>query len=840
MPRLPTSLDQVSFWLGFIAATLFWWLLGRVRPLYPALRDRAVSLIRYIRERNLSGANTYLRKQVIQKAQHWHVASSLFSLDDLLIQPWLLAPPVHPVPGNSPQPETISEQVIPYLPDWPEIPSRLGYPRLTLAEALSAGSVIAVIGQPGSGKTVCLAHLACQVARRETASGILMDYAPLLLHGLDLPIGESEKDLLAPFYRVFSSHAPVYLQGQIKRLITERFREGHALILLDGLDELNRDQKQSIARYLKLILDRYPGNRLAISSAPEWIDGLSDLNAVPLAIVPWSKYEYREFLQKWSSAWEKFIAPQVARQTSIHDIPNNLLNNWLVSETGFFTPLEWTLKIWGAYSGDLQGPTRIGAIETYLNRFVQGLVTRPILEKLAHEFVSHGVSALKFSDLDRLLTEQTGPRQPTVLSQEQEESEDRMGHSSRRGKKRDLILSTGEQILETLINSGLLAEHPGEWVRFTSPAFAGILSATQVTIEELGKLLEEAHWPLYQSTLHYLAARSNEAAWMSDFIDRDSSPMVSRITLASRWLADAAPGASWRPQLFRSMVSLIQDTTLPLGLRARLIAGFTCSGDPSIPRFFRQLFSSPSPETRRLSLLGAGAFGDPSLVDALLPLLGDPEEPVRLAACLALGGIVNDKTINALAEVLIKGDENMRQAAAETLATLPESGYEMIKEAATLDDILTRRAAVFGLMRIRTAWAIQTLETMAIEDSQWVVRNAATQALETLQTSDPHIPQPLPKPWECGWLIAFAARHGLGVLPNAPANDLIHRVLTTGSPEEQQAALEYARTEVDDQIIRDVYAMFFSGEQTIAEAALQTIWYWAISGVPLPQPHQVL
>jgi len=182
----------------------------------------------------------------------------------------------------------------------------------------------------------------------------------------------------------------------------------------------------------------------------------------------------------------------------------------------------------------------------------------------------------------------------------------------------------------------------------------------------------------------------------------------------------------------------------------------------------------------------------------------------------------------------------MRQAAAETLATLPESGYEMIKEAATLDDILTRRAAVFGLMRIRTAWAIQTLETMAIEDSQWVVRNAATQALETLQTSDPHIPQPLPKPWECGWLIAFAARHGLGVLPNAPANDLIHRVLTTGSPEEQQAALEYARTEVDDQIIRDVYAMFFSGEQTIAEAALQTIWYWAISGVPLPQPHQVL
>ncbi|HMN61405.1 MAG TPA: hypothetical protein PJ988_13620, partial [Anaerolinea sp.] len=64
MPRLP-HIDQISFWLGFVAATLFWWVLGRLKPMLPVLREWVKRLLRTIRERNLQGANEYLRKDTV-------------------------------------------------------------------------------------------------------------------------------------------------------------------------------------------------------------------------------------------------------------------------------------------------------------------------------------------------------------------------------------------------------------------------------------------------------------------------------------------------------------------------------------------------------------------------------------------------------------------------------------------------------------------------------------------------------------------------------------------------------------------------------------------------------
>jgi len=71
---------------------------------------------------------------------------------------------------------------------------------------------------------------------------------------------------------------------------------------------------------------------------------------------------------------------------------------------------------------------------------------------------------------------------------------------------------------------------------------------------------------------------------------------------------------------------------------------------------------------------------------------------------------------------------------AELFATgLMSEGYEILKEGTSLEDIITRRAAVFGLASIRSSWANDLLERIVVEDSQWVVRNAAGQALESHQ-----------------------------------------------------------------------------------------------------------
>jgi hypothetical protein len=206
---------------------------------------------------------------------------------------------------------------------------------------------------------------------------------------------------------------------------------------------------------------------------------------------------------------------------------------------------------------------------------------------------------------------------------------------------------------------------------------------------------------------------------------------------------------------------------------------------------------------------------------------------------MALTAIPSDIAINKAAEALMNGDEGLRQAAAEAIVLLPNIGPDIIKEAVGLDDILTRRAAVFGLAQLRDPWAKQLLEKITIEDSQWVVRNVAAQVLDDLEKPDHHIPRPMVKPWDCGWLIAFASKRGLGVGPNQPANDLLHMALTTGTLDEQLGALEYARLIHDEKILVDVYGLFYSGESQISEAALNTISYWSMSGIKLPAPQQI-
>ncbi len=839
MPDLP-HIDQISFWLGFVAATLLWWVLGRLRPLLPAMRERIRQLIRAIRERNLQGANDFLRQETIRRAQRMHLAAHLFPLDDLVLPPLLLAPPPPIDPDAAPKPESAASRELPYLPDWPEFVSGYGYPRLTLVEALSFNVPIAVTGRPGSGKTVCLAHLACQVARKETAAGELMDYAPILIHVLDLDVALDEnKDPAEAIIRYISARAPVLLQPQLRRLLVERFREGKALLLLDGFDELPPGHHRPVVEYLKALLSRYPETRLALSAAPDWIDGLSELGAIPLALSAWGQPERERLLNRWASAWNEYILPQLSRHGVTQAVSSDLLTGWLACERGYATPLEWTLKVWEVFAGDVKGPTNLAAIEAYLGRFCKGIITRPILEKIARQFLVRGQAAIAYGELDRVITEQTGPRLPAVMPAQPEEEQTQTLKNRKKGR-RDFILSAGEQALEELVNSGLLAEHSGEMIRFTSPVFTGVLAAFQVSEEDLLKAVAEPYWPVYNLSLHYLAARSNEADWIDEFLFVENSILARNLLIAGRWLMDALPTAAWRPHLFRSLAGLIQDESIPLGLRTRATAAFVVSNDASLPRFFRQLFTSKSPIVRRISLLGAGAWGDPLLVPDITALLYDPDEDVRIAACMALTAIRTEQAVNLAAEVLMKGDEGTRQAAAEAIALLPKIGPEIIKEAAAIDDILTRRAAVFGLYQLHDPWAMQLLEKMTIEDSQWVVRNVAAQALEDLQKPDDHIPKPLPKPWDCPWLIAFASKRGLGVAPNQPVNDLLHQALATGTLEEQLGALEYARFIHDDRILIDTYSLFYSGQREISEAALQTIYYWSISGVKLPPPQQMV
>ena len=113
------------------------------------------------------------------------------------------------------------------------------------------------------------------------------------------------------------------------------------------------------------------------------------------------------------------------------------------------------------------------------------------------------------------------------------------------------------------------------------------------------------------------------------------------------------------------------------------------------------------------------------------------------AICLALVAIGTEKSLESVARAMLQGDEELRRAAAEAMANDPLEGHSMLKEGATVADILLRRAVVHGLARVEQPWAVETLQHMQVEDDQWAVRNLANQYLEQMTRIDPHVPRKL-------------------------------------------------------------------------------------------------
>jgi HEAT repeat protein len=287
------------------------------------------------------------------------------------------------------------------------------------------------------------------------------------------------------------------------------------------------------------------------------------------------------------------------------------------------------------------------------------------------------------------------------------------------------------------------------------------------------------------------------------------------------------------------LARVLQSEDNPRGLRGQAMAAFVLCGDPGAAAFFRQSLQSLSYELIPLAALGSGAIQDAKAVELLATSMSTPSIATRRAACLALVAIGTPAALEAVARALLSGDDDLRRAAAEALANDPKDGFATLKDGATLQDILVRRAVVYGLARVEEPWALETLRQIQLEDDQWIVRNSATEVLDSkLPANDPRIPRPLKPPSETTWLIEFAGKQGMGISPGVPATDLLLIALKNGTPEERIAVLAYLRRMPNEGVIKSMIEAVRSEDAELREAAYQTLWELASSGLALPAPAQ--
>jgi HEAT repeat protein/energy-coupling factor transporter ATP-binding protein EcfA2 len=831
------SIDRLSFWMGFIAGGLFWLLISRLRKGWSPVQEFINNFVQQSREKRLSGVDTALRQEVLKIAQRNHLASELFSLEEILIQPYLLAPPPIIDPEDPPQVDYFSPLVITYLPECPEFSAHFAPVKLTLPQALQDNAKIAIVGRAGSGKSTALAYLASAIARKDENIGILTKCFPIYIHILDIQLDSVlERDPADILSKAVSRQAPVSALPQLSTFLNLTFHNGNPILLLDGLDELSPHQLDTATQWLKRISIQIPTLRIMITASIDYINGLSSIGYEPLAVSGWTTDQVQEFVHRWGQLWNNLVAVNVSQQTSLEILDEMLVTGWIGQDPQFMTPLEWTCKIWGAYAGDLQGPNPIDAIHSFITRSTDNEIPETALAFLAQDLIREKIAAMDYSKAEKLLSNfkisSLFLDSETASESENESIDPDARQVSQTGK----TITSGSRILDILINAGIMIEHNNNLVAFSNPVWAGYFAALQ-PYDVDDPLPPNRLWTYEAEHYHYdLAFR--KTSWLDTFLLRDGPPLYHNHIKLAIWMRDTSPNHPNRTRIMRQVVQLLQNESVPYGVRLRLLASCSTSNDPALLVLFRQFLATPSPVLRSLAALGLGINQDTRSIKDLGQLLNDENHTVRYAACLALSAIDSPEAKSLVTSTLFYGDETIRLVAAEMLAAKPKTGHPQLLELIESEDLLVRRSAVYGISKINAPWVVSLLEKIAVEDGQWVVRNTAGQALENLQRPNPHVPNLLPPPYDTPWLIAFAARQGLGISKEDTAVPILIQVLNSGTHDEKLAALHLLQRYHDQSVIDPLSKLILTNQPEIRNAAFYTLWHIMISDGLVTEPEQ--
>ncbi len=773
-----------------------------------------------------------------------HLAASLFSLEEIAVPPMVMSPYQAIGPdGLLSNEDEITRTTLPYLPDWPELNSYYGTRKLTIAQSLQGNVNLALIGQPGCGKTFALAYLASQIARKDPSAGTVAERLPLFIHITDLryssdPAQIESSDPVEAIISAVSSGSPLLIQPQIPGYIRTTFTNGKALLILDGADELPLAFLKDLVTFLNALLTKYPGNQLILSACPEYLDGLISIGIRPVSLCSWSYLDRCNFVAQWGQEWKALIEPILPHQNSREPANTTLLNNWLLADRSTVSPLEFTLKVWSLYAGEPQGVKGFQAVESYIKRVIPEPRMRKAVGYLALQVVMSGQTSFSRSNAAAVM-DTSEPPKPQTAEQPAADGGAAAIPTARINESQTAVQTN----LSQLLNTGLLIERQNELFSFSHPVILGYLASQ--AIQNSDKLLELMSQPLWigkSLLLHYLSSAFDISPQIESLIRQDASdPLMRNLLMVSRWLSDAPPNAPWKVQTMRRLVNALQNEAIPAAVKARVMSAFIVSNDSSLPQMFQQLAGSPTPVIRHLSALGCGAVQDPRSINDLAGLLTDPVPEVRFAACMALVVIGTNPALDPVLDLLVKGDEELSRVAAEAFANNPLIGHNLLKECTTFDNLLVRRAAVFGLAKVNQPWSIDLLKQMQIEDSQWVVRNAANQALESLQVANQAVPHPYQPAHNSPWLIEFASKQGMGIIPGSLATELLISALQTGEPDEKLASLDYLSLRPDTKGLADVlYPIIYKEKGALSDTAAYVVWLLAAAGTTLPSPEDYL
>ncbi len=786
------TLDWISFAIGFVSACILFLIIWGIRRLTGGLRSSLRETNKsFSTKKHLGFKEAYLRS-LMNRTLRQHLAFQLFSLEEILVEPRVMVPPSIVDPRNPPLTDRITDRWIPYIPEHPEIISQYGISTLSLEDAIQFGGNFFLYGRPGTGKSVALTALALRCTKQDPALGSLSKLLPIFLHVAEIDLLRDADDPLDLLKEAILILYPKKVHNELIGLLESYLQAGDILLLLDGLDELSNIEIEHATTFLEKLKKAKPEIRVVTTAFGNGFEFLARIGFEPLVLSAWGPRQVEQLVDKWYQHWLD-VKPDTNAEGIDQKIDKRILFQWLLSEQPLATPLEWTLKIWSFLANDAHSSYLGDLVSDYFERLQSSCKTKD-LEACSVKMVNDKTSSLLQSEFRKKVS--------------------------------------GEA-LSVLVANGFLDQYRNDWIKFSCPVFAGYFARNSIQPISRSSVQEALDWSIKYAQ-YYFHEEPDLGEKMISAIDIESeAPIYSDILSANRWFIDAKRDQKTRSIILKTLYSLIRKEELPLSIRLALVTACVLHADGSIQIVLRQLIKSGSPIVKQTTAVAIGGIRDERFITDLLGLVSDPDMEVRGAALLALSQFNKASATNVIIDALMTGEENLKLLAAEALTNNLPVGHEILKQSARSKDFMVRRSAVIAIGHISADWVVDFLNQVSVEDDQWIVRNAAANALETLQSPSLHAPKPLPKASEAEWLIQCASDREVGIPVGKVPVSLLLDIVKTGGIEEQLAALDYLKNARDKNIAHALLDVTRDVTSAIREKAIYSLWFLERSGMTI-------
>ncbi len=805
-------IDAISLIAGIIVATVVAIVVYTQRHRIASLRTSVASQASATRHKlTRSAAETY-REAVIELANGLHLAGHLVPLEQIAVVPkfFTLPKPFDPLEEENPDYDR-PDHLLPLVPDWPQVIAPYQIPATALDQVLRGDCNIALLGEPGSGRTTTLAMIALLLARqteKDQPGGLLSEVRlPIYFHLDDVNLDPSFYGIGAdPLYPMMEA-ARIHLRGLAGRLlpaVQSEFASGQGVILADGWDETSPAKRQRVVEWLRVVMETYPGNKLVVAGPLRGYAPLRSIGLTPVFMMPWSSIEHAEAVRLWTAAWPEIGGkPKAPAATPSEEVVRRAARG-----NRALTALDVTLHLWATFAEDDPGEERLGWYRAYVKRVLPAPELAPALYRLGQVLLERpGETGLPIDQMTAIV----------------DTARDTLhGRAS---------MSTPDFIYAVTAQTHLLAERADGRIAFNHPVVGAYLTAEALRGGAFRESLLSDQ-PMNDLVMPFLARMQDITPYVNRRLSEPNTILQRHLLSMAAWAAAAEASAPWRGAFFKRLGALLLGPSVFPAMRERAMAALVASRDPNAAYIFREGLASSDPRLRALCAFGLGALGD---TEAVLPLgqaLQDEDITVEVAASLALGAVGTKPALDYLIQELLSGNDLARRGVAEILAMTNAAGegHDIVREAAAETDPATRKAAVYGLQRVGQDWAIEIVAGMERRDDNWSVRAVAADAMDRHRagTLNVRVPPQLPRIEETAWFSKWLAERNATVAPGEEGFGQLIMALREGDDAIRLAAAEMLAALGGSNAVRPLYEALRDQHPEIRDAA-----YRALSAVCL-------